>query len=277
VGAARIDVLIEEGAPSRLVHKRRGIPEGTVSDVWATYFEKLNNKAASIVVDTGLAANVPIPSKPWLLWVWLYFKMPRADGLSDSDEAPTLWAVEDALVPGLKQTCGAIMCGRITTDGHREFFFYGESSQGFEDAVKQTMAGFPGYRFRGGITQDAQWEHYRQGLFPSPKQQQLIANQDILASMEKQGDVLSVPREVDHWAYFPSDAERSAFRKAAESAGFVTSSEDRVERDLSFELVFRRTQTIKQPEIDETVLTLFRLAQLFNGDYDGWGAPVTKQ
>jgi len=252
-------------------------PEGTVSDVWATYFEKLNNKVASIVVDTGLADNVPIPSKPWLLWVWLYFKTPRADGLSDSDEAPTLWAVEDALVPRLAETCGAIMCGRITTDGRREFFFCGESSQGFEDLVKQTMAGFPGYRFRGGITEDAPWEHYCQGLFPSTEQQQLIANRDALDSMKKQGDAFSVPREVDHWAYFPSDAERSAFRKAAESAGFVTSSEDRVDGGLSFELVFRRTQTIEQPVIDETVLTLSRLAQQFNGKYDAWGAPVTKQ
>jgi hypothetical protein len=32
-----------------------------------------------------------IVSKPWPLWTWVYFQSPRVDGLSDSNEAPTLF------------------------------------------------------------------------------------------------------------------------------------------------------------------------------------------
>jgi hypothetical protein len=78
-------------------------------------------------VNLGLRNDVPILSTPWLLWVWVYFRSPRPDGLSDSKEAPEKFKIEDALTQQLSQNCGAVLSGRITTEGRREFYFYGET------------------------------------------------------------------------------------------------------------------------------------------------------
>ena len=68
-----------------------------MTDNWKPYLCNVNEKLASIFVDLGLRGEVPILSKPWLLWTWVPFQTPRADGLSDSKEAPTLYKIEDAL------------------------------------------------------------------------------------------------------------------------------------------------------------------------------------
>jgi len=44
-----------------------------------------------IFVNLGLRDAVVIVSKPWLLWTWVCFQTPRVDGVSDSNEAPTLF------------------------------------------------------------------------------------------------------------------------------------------------------------------------------------------
>src|SRR5690242_12681105 len=94
---------------------------------WSYYLCNVNSRLASIAVDLGLRSQVPVVSKPWLLWVWVYFNSPRPDGLSDNGEAPTLFEIEDSLNPRLSNTCNALFSGRITTQGRREFYFYAET------------------------------------------------------------------------------------------------------------------------------------------------------
>ena len=93
-----------------------------MSENWKTYICRVNGKLASILLDFGLGELAPLESKPWLLWVWVYFKTPRADGLSDGKEAPLLYEIEDALNLRLGQACQAVPCGRITNVGRREFY-----------------------------------------------------------------------------------------------------------------------------------------------------------
>jgi hypothetical protein len=111
-----------------------------MNDNWKPYLCRVNDKPASILVNLGLRDSVPIPTKPWLLWAWVYFRTPRPDGLSDRKEAPTLYKIEDALSLCVSRACGAILSGRITTEGRREFYFYGETKNGFRKAVEDALA-----------------------------------------------------------------------------------------------------------------------------------------
>lgn len=121
-----------------------------MADNWKPYLCNVNGKPASILVNLGLRESVPISSRPWLLWVWVYFQSPRPDGLSDAKEVPTLYKIEDALAPSLASECRAILSGRITTEGRREFYFYGESKDGFRNAVRDALKGFNGYKLKLG-------------------------------------------------------------------------------------------------------------------------------
>ena len=86
-----------------------------MTENWGPYLCNVNDKLASIFVNLGLRGEVPIASKPWLLWTLVYFQAPRADGLSDSKEAPILYKIEDALNACVSNACDAIPCGRITS------------------------------------------------------------------------------------------------------------------------------------------------------------------
>lgn len=243
---------------------------------WKHYFCNVNGELASILLDLELRNEAPIESKPWLLWVWVHFQSPRPDGLSSSDEAPMLYEIEDALYAQVSRTCDALPCGRITTEGRREFYFYGKTDTGFREAAKTALSAFEKYRFDFGTKRDPSWEQYLSVLYPSPQSLQRIANADLLNVFAKRGDVHSVPREVRHWLFFRSNEDRSSFREAASAAGFKIEDEATTERALPFAITLTRVQPIDQASIDETVLSLLERCQRLGGEYDGWEAPVTQ-
>jgi len=244
---------------------------------WKPYLCNVNSKLASILVDLSLKNAVPVKAKPWLLWTWGYFKSPRPDGLSDGKEAPTLYQIEDALIESVSEACRAIPCGRITTEGRREFYFYGETIDGFHQAVEGGMAGFEGYRFDLGEQMDPLWTQYFNVLYPSPENLQCISNMDLLDVLVEKGDVLTVAREVQHWIYFGSESSRTSFRDAACVAGFKIGYERNSEGRLPFMVSVARTQPIDQKSIDRTVIELLKLSRKFDGEYDGWETPVVAQ
>jgi uncharacterized protein (TIGR01619 family) len=248
-----------------------------MTENWKPYLCNVNNKIASIFVNLGLRESVPIASKPWLLWTWVYFRSPRPDGLSDGKEAPTLYKIEDALDLCVCRACRAIPCGRITTEGRREFYFYGETKDGFRKAVREALTGFEGYEFDVGEQEDSLWEQYLNVLYPSPDDLQRIANMDLLDVLVKQGDVLSVAREVQHWLYFPSESSRAQFRNVAATVGYKIVSESSNQGKLPFGISVARTQSVDQNSIDSTVIELLNFSRRFDGEYDGWETPVVTQ
>jgi uncharacterized protein (TIGR01619 family) len=249
-------------------------PVDTMTDDWASYFCNVNEKLASIYLNLGLASEAPIASKPWLLWVWVCFQTPRPDGLSDTKEAPTLFLIEDALILQLERACKGILSGRITTEGRREFYFYSETQQGFRSAVEIAFAGFRGYRFDLGEQEDSSWTQYFNVLYPSRDDLQRIKNRQLLDVLQKEGNVSSAAREVQHWIYFPSELSRASFREEATNAGFRIGTESKMDGDHPFGITVLRTQPVQQELIDNTVIELLRLAEQFHGEYDGWETPI---
>ena len=182
------------------------------------------------MVDLGLISQAPLEAKPWLLWMWVYMQTPRPDGLSSSDEAPKLYEIEDAVELQLRRGSGATFCGRITTENRRELYFYGETTEGFEETIGAAMASFAGYKFDVGVKDDPKWTHYLNVLYPGSEDLERIKNGDLLDVLTRKGDSLSIPRKVMHWVYLPSSESRSRFSKAAVDAGFRVESERRSRR-----------------------------------------------
>ena len=248
-----------------------------MTDNWKPYLCNVNGKLASILVNLGLRDSAPLFSKPWLLWVWVYFQSPRPDGLSDAEEAPRLYKIEDALTLRLAQACQALLSGRITTEGRREFYFYGETNAGFRKAAAGALTAFDGYKFDLGEQEDSSWGQYLDVLYPSLEDLERIANMDLLDELLKRGDVLTIPREVQHWVSFRTQQSRASFREAARVAGYVIVGETESEGEFSFGMSVTRTQSIEQKLIDQTVIELLRLCRSLNGDYEGWETQVVTQ
>ncbi|HEY2588365.1 MAG TPA: DUF695 domain-containing protein [Tepidisphaeraceae bacterium] len=109
-----------------------------MSDRWDSYLATKNGKPASLFVDIGFAQEAPKGDYGVCLAVLVQQRAPRHDGLTTNEEADRLWPLEDALVPAV-HAWGGIYVGRITTDGRRDFFFYGASSDGFDAVVSQAI------------------------------------------------------------------------------------------------------------------------------------------
>jgi hypothetical protein len=243
---------------------------------WQSYFTNVNTELASIRLDLNLAAHAPIATKPHLLWVWLYFQSPRADGLSSSEEANSLWTIEDALLAKLGERCKALHIGCITTLGRREFYLYGETQKGFSEAVSETFNSFPTYTFDLGAKRDESWNQYLHVLYPTEDQLDSIGNGEVLDRLKENGDVHDLPREVMHLIYFPTNAQRIEFQMASVASGFdVFDIPSDPDIKSPFPLFVGRVQSVTKSEIDSTTRELRFLAKSSGGEYDGWEAQAT--
>jgi uncharacterized protein (TIGR01619 family) len=245
---------------------------------WKSYLCKVNDKVASIAFDVALYADAPMPAKPWLLWVWVYLRSPRPDGLSDGVELESIGAIEDALAASVGSAFEAVEGGRITTDGRREFYFYGAHDKDFGALVREVMGSFHEYRFDLGRRKDAEWDHYFNVLFPSDEEFEKIKNRDVLEVLKSHGDTLIPVRDVRHMIYFRTTDDRKWFAGKANELGYKILLEDEVKQDQAksfpFVLSICRDQGVTQDEIDNAVIELFRLAQQVSAEYDGWEAQL---
>ena len=245
---------------------------------WNFYLCTVNDILASVFLDLELRKAVPDKTRPTLLWVWVKMKTPRGDGLSDSSEFESLKAIEEKLTEKMAEHLGAVFCGRITTAGRREFYYYAPRSEPLAQTVNLAASGFHGYKFAWGQQADAEWSQYLNVLYPNEEQLQCISNRNVLAALEKEGDPLKAPRDIWHWIYFQTAAEREKFLAAATKLNYrVEPNPEGGPDDFPFGLEIVRFQSIDPFDVDEAVIELFRLAKAHRGDYDGWETQVISQ
>lgn len=238
---------------------------------WDFYICNVNDVVASIYLNLGLRETAPERERPNLLWVWVQMKWPGEDGLSSNSEFDKLREIEDQMTETMKSRFEAVYCGRITTDGRREFYYYATLAQGLEQAVEGALAKFKGYEFECGSKPDPKWTQYLDLLYPSEETRQCMENRRVLDVLEKNGDRLARPRDVWHWIYFCTDTDRKDFLAAVVPLQYRLQSEPESEgKEYTKGICVVRFQSVKADEIDAAVTELFRLAEKHGGEYDGW-------
>jgi uncharacterized protein (TIGR01619 family) len=249
-----------------------------MSEDWNFSLCNVNDVLASVFIDLGLRERIPDKSRPHLLWVLVNLRWPREDGLSAPAEFDSLKKIEEKLTATLDLGFGAVLCGRITTDARREFYYYAPRCERLETAVRDAMSQFSDYDFECGAKSDPEWRLYLDVLYPSDEDRQRIENRKVLEILEQRKDTLRAPRDVSHWIYFRMEADRDEFLHAVSSREYRVQS--KTQRDNSvfpFGLCIVRFQSVKPIEIDSAVTELFRLAKAHHGDYDGWETQVIAQ
>jgi regulator of RNase E activity RraB len=209
--------------------------------------------------------------------VWVDMLDPREDGLSSNDEAPTLHEIEEHLVRTLGEMCDARFAGRITGNNRREFYFYAPAHADLEEAVLSTSREYPNYSIEYGHQHDPDWRQYLELLYPSAEDWQRISNRRVIEQLAEHGDDASIPRLVDHMAYFPSAESPQAFAARAIALGFALDSAEFDEdprTEPPYSLVLKREDPVTWDHIDKVTLELAEIAESLGGDYHGWGCQV---
>lgn len=118
---------------------------------WDSCFCDMNDVLASIFLNLELRKSAPDREKPVLLWVWVYMKSPREDGLSSKAEFEMLCAIEDQLTKTMTDKVNAVFCGRTTTDGRSSTTTHGIRSSW----NAQLPAGFTSFGLGDEVVQDS--------------------------------------------------------------------------------------------------------------------------
>jgi regulator of RNase E activity RraB len=129
-------------------------------------------------------------------------------------------------------------------------------------------------------TRDPDWKVYFEFLYPRPIDFQRIHNQQVVHALTDHGDDPRLPRDVDHYAYFPDRASRATFRAELEEQGYRISDQAEVEdapEDHRYRLSFVTHGPVDLQSIDQVTIPLWLRAQELGGHYDGWGCPIAVQ
>jgi uncharacterized protein (TIGR01619 family) len=246
---------------------------------WEFYFSTVDDKLGSIAVDLGFHNVAPMQDKQNVAWVSIKLKSPREDGLTTADESVLLGQIEDKVVEKVSSALNAVYVGRLTSDGHRDFYFYISDTSLFGKLVKEAMTGYDQYQYEFGAKPDMGWEGYLGFLYPNPQQFQTILNRRVVDQLEKGGDKLTKAREVSHWIYFKTEADRNSFLQKVRKDGFslLSSSYDQKLTAFPYKLVITRVDKVDWQSVNEYVIPLWRLASESNGDYDGWETEIIKE
>lgn len=244
---------------------------------WTFYFSNVNDKPASIATDLNLINVAPIKGQENVVYVSIEMPNPREDGLSSNEDANELWKIEDEIINALdKNNLEYTFAGRLTSDGYRDLYFFGENTILMEKQVSSAMTAYPDFEFDFGHQPDKEWNQYFNFLYPLPKQMQIIQNRRVLEQLEKEGDPLTKEREVFHWIYFKTQSDLDQFENFTKSQGYKTLRKDKSLDTADYEFVIQvsRVDKVGYNEIDDYTLQLWEKAKELNGDYDGWETSV---
>lgn len=243
-----------------------------MSDNWDFYPLVIDSQPASIYVDLGLAETAPLRTQPHMGYVRVFMRQPREDGLSSSEEFDVLIRLEDTLIDRLASNGVTTYCGRNTSSGNRDFYFYTSDTQAFLASAEEAMAGHPEYKFETGTRLDPEWESYFKFLYPTTDDMQRILNRRVTDALAKHGDVLSEPRLIDHLAYLPNAGAAANLRNLLSEQGFTIH-----EPEVGSGSVILRFERADSPDaVDDVVILIAHRVKELGGTYDGWGCEVIR-
>ena len=243
---------------------------------WDFFMCRIEGAPASIRTNLALIEVAPLEGLSQRLQFYIKMQNPRPDGLSSNEEYPILCDIEDA-IGDKAEAIGAVLAGVVKSEGFLELWFYTRNAEALAKTCEDALQTFEGYQSGYNIAEDPEWEDYFDFLYPDEFSYQTMQNRKVLMQLEKNGDKMEVPREIDHFIYFKEAAQQQAFAKEAEAKGFKVRFnddefvEDRKAEGKEYPYMVEATREDSPLDIDDIVWDLLELASPFEGDYDGWG------
>ena len=243
---------------------------------WDFFMCRIEGAPASIRTNLALIEVAPLEGLTQRLQFYIKMQNPRPDGLSSNEEYPILCDIEDAIGEKAEAT-GAVSAGVVKSEGFLELWFYTQNAEALAKTCEEALQAFEGYQSGYNIAEDPEWEDYFGFLYPDEFSYQTMQNRKVLMQLEKNGDKMEVPREIDHFIYFKEATQQQAFAKEAETKGFKVRFnddefvEDRKAEGKEYPYMVEATREDSPLAIDDIVWDLLELASPFEGNYDGWG------
>ena len=277
-------ILISSGQLNKVAGQSQTKSQTTISHLatadhkpeWDFYLSNVDNKLSSLFVDLGLYKVGPIENKSNFVWISIKMNNALSNGLTSPGENELLAEIENKIVGRIHSTFNSIYVGGLTSNGNKDLYFYIGDTTLYGKILSGVMAAYPEYQFDYGSKTDENWTGYFDFLYPSPQQFQSIQNRRIIDQLEKNGDKLTKMRDVDHWIYFKTKRDQELFLNRIQFDGFtvITQDYDRKSGGLPYKLHIKRIDKVDWNSVDAYVIYLWKLANEYQGVYDGWETSV---
>lgn len=242
---------------------------------WRFFPCSMGDDQAFIYLNTALSETIASAPES-LVRLYLTYKAPRADGLPTSEEFEAVRDIEDR-IEAYSKKFGDWYVGRVTVGGQRVFYVYtSRNESAWKDFVSKLEAD-SGYAIRLACTDDPQHRGYRDDLYPTADDWQVIKDLQVIENLEKHGDDGSASRKVDHWVYFENKASSVDFVIWAGNDRFTEDPEASHQTDDGRYCVRVFHQgSVKIGDISSHTIALRQKAAEYGGEYDGWETVVLK-
>lgn len=253
------------------------INDKSYQSTWDVYLTEEKNSPKSIVLDFGLYPIAPYKDCSNLITVSVKMNSPREDGLSSQKENDALYTIEDKLIERLSAVSKFIYVGRVTHNNYRTFYYYANQPINAPKLTAELATLFASYNITVNSTTDTHWNLYK-NLYPTPLQFEKIQNTKVVQNLVNNGDNLSKPRDVFHWIYFQTDAQRARYISDIEKLNFtiVEKTEDKENKDFPFILFIKRKDKVDLESVNTYAIQLYEIAVANGGKYDGWETSIEK-
>ncbi len=244
---------------------------------WICYLRFEQGPPATVVVD--LAARDASQQERLPCCTTLQLRLEDVDqyGFPSPEEQQRYVEAEDAVLEALQECGHCRHVGGTTGQGRRSLCWYAPEEAAPDETIRQVMNRFPHVQYELETKPDPHWNQY-QSLLPTAAEYQVFLDDQLLHRLREAGDRAEVPRNVEHWIYFPDAESRQRFSQRVQELGFqVKSQQDEAENHLPFELVVQHAISMEPARVHETTLRLLTLAEKCGGRYDGWETTIQRE
>ncbi len=248
-----------------------------MSESWMTFVTRIEETPVIMFVDGQFADTAPVETMPKLLRMQINLREPDANGFPSEAEQTLLDQLEARIMEIVSANLNGVYVGRMTFNGMRTFCSYASTDENYEALTTHVMESFSDYAWGVDTADDPAWSMYREQLLPTKYDKQSMKNAQVVNALFEAGDQIDQPRDVRHWAYFPTDEARQAYIQRVTDGGMtVESQSEHDDKALPFGVATAMNHAVAGMYIDDLTCGLLDIAEDLGGEYDGWESPVVK-
>jgi regulator of RNase E activity RraB len=242
---------------------------------WDMFTGTFNDAPAVVLVDSGFMGSAPLASHPDLVLCRIPVRALTEDRFPTPAAFEIIYRFEDGLNAVLGEAGDHHYVGRLGMPHQVMFHIYTNRPADLVDAINSSELLLSISEFRCSLMPDPTWDAYRDVLLPGPETRNNVENEKVRQGLISSGDDLTMPRTVDHFAYFEDIGGLNAFRHVVAGAGYDIVEAAAIRNDQGlFALSFAKNQN--PSELDPITWSLHLIAEKHKGLYDGWACPVVR-
>lgn len=224
-----------------------------------------------INIEVDLEADKYKSANPWLFSVFIKY-----DGIDETKEGyEDFLELKESLIIAIEHDKNAHYLGSRVVDGWSELYFCASSSKELNSTVSAILAP-TNYVYESNVVKDAKWSFYELQLCPNELEACHIQSDKIIFLLQEEGDDITIPREVEHYAVFDTSTQKERFIESAQQHGF-SFKDDIANDEYEHGVALVKVHSPNEEDVKKNVEELFELIKKEHGFYEGWSTTLANE